>query len=141
MTKTKVIAITVFIFVAMLLTTGYLLWHGYLDPGKFEIKSVQWSSAKQVAVVAERSDNEALGGLEYFVLVGDHLFTETELRHALHSDKPVFSADRECLTLRWNDPHNLVITCDDKSITPGDINRQRHQSGEVTITYVNIPNI
>jgi hypothetical protein len=140
MTKTKLIAITAFIFAAMLFIGGYLLWHGYLDPGKFEIKAVQWSTAKQIAVVAERSDNQALGGLEYFVLIGDHLFTETELRHALHSDKPVFSADRDCLTLRWNDPHDLVITCDDKSIMSDDINVERHRSGEVTVTYVNIPN-
>jgi hypothetical protein len=140
MTKTRAISITVCIFVAALLTCGYLLFHGYFDHGKFEVKIVQWSTAKQIAVVAERSDNEALGGLEYFVLVGDHLFTETELRHALHSDKPVFSTDRECLTLRWSDPHNLVITCDDKSITPDDINVQRHKSGEVAISYVNIPN-
>jgi hypothetical protein len=141
MTKRNVIAITVCTFAAALFACGYLLFHGYFDPGKFEIKRVQWSTAKQIAVVAERSDNEASGGLEYFVLVGDHLFTETELRHALHSNKPVFSTDRECLTLRWNDPHNLVITCDDKSITPADINVQQHQSGGVTITYVNIPNI
>ena len=141
MTKTRVISITVCIFVAALFTCGYLLWHGYFDPGKFEIKRVQWSTAKQIAVVAERSDNGALGGLEYFVLIGDHLFTETELRHALHSDKPVFATDRECLTLHWNDPHNLVITCDDKSITPADINVQHHQNGGIAITYVNIPTI
>ena len=141
MTKRQTIAITVCTFFAMLLVGGYLLFHGYFDPGKYEIKTAEWSTAKQVAVVAERSDNQALGGLEYFVLIGDHLFTETELRHALHSDKPVFSADRDCLTLRWNDPHDLVITCDDKSITSADINRQKHQSGEVAISYVNIPNI
>jgi|SRR5271163_3251593 len=141
MTKTKVIAITVLIFVAMLLTAGYLLWHGYLDPGKFEIKSVQWSSAKQVAVVAKRSDNQALNGDEYFVLIGDHLFSEAELRHGLHSDRPVFSADRDCLALHWNDPHDLVITCNDKSITPANINVQRHRSGEVAISYVDIPSI
>ena len=134
MTKRKVIAITVCTFAAAVFACGYLLFHGYFDPGKYEIKRVQWSTAKQIAVVAERSDNQSLGGLEYFVLIGDHLFTETELRHALHSDIPVFSTDRECLTLRWNDPHDLVITCDDKSITRDDINVEHHRSGEVSLS-------
>jgi hypothetical protein len=141
MARTKRIAATVCTLVAVLVAGSYLLFHGYFDPGKFEIKTVQWSASKKVAVVARRSDNQALNGDEYFVLIGDHLFSETELRHALHSDKPVFSADRDCLTLRWNDPHDLVITCDDKSITPADINLQQHRSGEVAISYVNIPNI
>jgi hypothetical protein len=141
MTRTKAIATTVCTVVAVLIAGGYLLFHGYFDPGKFEIKTAQWSASKQVAVVAKRSDNQALNGDQYFVLIGDHLFSDTELRHALHSDKPVFSADRDCLTLRWNDTHDLVITCDDKSITPADINVQHHQSGEVTISYVDIPNI
>jgi hypothetical protein len=141
MTRIKTIAVTVCIVVATLLAGGYLLFHGYFDTGKFEIRTVQWSALKQVAVVAKRSDNQALNGDQYFVLIGDHLFSDTELRHALHSDKPVFSADRDCLTLRWNDPHDLVIACDDKSITPADINVQHHRSGEVAISYVDIPNI
>ena len=53
----------------------YALFHGYFDHGEFKIKQFQWSSANQVAMLVERSDNEALGGLDYYVLVGDHLFT------------------------------------------------------------------
>ena len=64
----------------------YALFHGYFDHGQFEIKQFQWSSANQVAMLAERSDNQALGGLDYYVLVGNHLFTPDELRHAYHSD-------------------------------------------------------
>jgi hypothetical protein len=141
MTKTKTIATVVCTGVAALLVGGYLLFRGYFDTGQFEIRTVQWSASKQVAVVAKRSDNQALNGDEYFVLIGDHLFSEAELRHGLHSDRPVFSADRDCLTLRWNDPHDLVITCNDRSITPANINVQRHRSGEVAISYVDIPNI
>jgi hypothetical protein len=50
----------------------YALFHGYFDHGQFEIKQFEWSSANQVAMLAERSDNEALGGLEYYMLIGDH---------------------------------------------------------------------
>jgi hypothetical protein len=53
----------------------YALFHGYFDHGQFEIKQFQWSSTGQVAMLAERSDHEALGGLEYYVLIGNHLFT------------------------------------------------------------------
>jgi hypothetical protein len=141
MTRIKTIAVAVCTVVAALLVGGYLLFHGYFDTGKYEIRTVQWSASKQVAVVAKRSDNQALNGDEYFVLIGDHLFSEAELRHGLHSDGPVFSADRDCLTLRWNDPHDLVITCDDKFMTPADISVQHHRSGQVAISYVNIPNI
>ncbi len=62
----------------------YALFHGYFDHGQFEIKQFQWSSANQVAMLAERSDNQALGGLEDYVVVGNHLFTPDELLHALY---------------------------------------------------------
>ena len=70
----------------------YALFHGYFDHGQFEIKRFQWSSTNQVAMVAKRSDREALGGLDYFVLIGNHLFTPVELRHAYYSNAVVFSA-------------------------------------------------
>jgi len=53
----------------------YGLFHGYFDRGQFEVNQVQWSSAKQVAIVAERSDQQALSGYTYFVLIGDHVFS------------------------------------------------------------------
>src|SRR6476660_6467460 len=70
----------------------YALFHGYFDDGQFVIKQFQWFSANQVAIVAERSDNHALGGLDYYVLIENHLLTADELRHAYHSDAVVFSA-------------------------------------------------
>jgi hypothetical protein len=71
-----------FLFAAGLAVGWYALFHGYFDHGHFEIKQVQWCSTNQVAMLAERWDDEALGGLDYYVLVGSHLFTATELRHA-----------------------------------------------------------
>src|SRR5438046_4179378 len=89
----------------------YALFHGYFDDGQFEIKKFQWSSANQVAMLVERSDHHALGGLDYYVLVGNHLFTPDELRHAYHSDAVVFSALSNDLTLRWDGPNRLIIEC------------------------------
>jgi len=141
MTRTKIIAATVCTLVAALLAGGYLLFHGYFDTGTFEIKNAQWSSPKQVAVVGKRSDREATNGDQYFVLIGDHLFSPRELRHAYYGHDVIFRANSDCLTLRWIDPHNIVVTCVDHSIEPGAIAVQQHRSGEVAISYINIPNI
>jgi hypothetical protein len=128
-----IVAIGVILFVL-----GYLLFHGYFDHGKFEIKQVQWSSSKQVAMLAERSDEEALGGLTYFVLIGDHVFSPDELRHAYHSDARVFAAMATCLDLQWKSSRNLVVACNGSYVAQEDIDVEKQQSGEVTITYVNI---
>jgi len=60
-TTTKVILVAA-VAVATSLGLGiYGLFHGYFDHGQFEIKQYQWSSKNQVAMLAERSDHEALG--------------------------------------------------------------------------------
>jgi hypothetical protein len=116
----------------------YALFHGYFDHGEFEIKQFQWSSANQVAMLAERSDHEALGGLEYYVLIGNHLFTPDELRHGYHSDAVVFSASENYLTLRWEGPNRLIIGCNGPTLGRDDINAQRQQVGNIAVSYENI---
>jgi hypothetical protein len=116
----------------------YGMFHGYFDHGQFEIKQFQWSSTNQVAMVAERSDREALGGLEYYVLIGDHLFTPDELRHAYYSNAVVFNTSSDCLTLRWNGQNKLTISCNGSTIDRDHINAQRQQIGNIAISYENI---
>ena len=116
----------------------YGLFHGYFDHGQFEIKQFQRSSTNQVAMVAERSDHQALGGLEYFVLIGSHLYTPTELRHAYYGNAVVFNASSDCLTLRWDGKDRLVIRCNGSVIDRSHINAQRQQSGNIAISYENI---
>jgi hypothetical protein len=116
----------------------YALFHGYFDHGQFEIKQSQWSSANRVAMLAERSDHEALGGLEYYVLIGDHLFTPTELRRAYYSNTVVFNAGSDCLTLRWDSPDRLIIRCNGSTIDNNHINAQKQKIGNVSIAYENI---
>lgn len=123
---------------AIFFVLGYLLFHGYFDHGKFEIIQTQWSSSKQVAMLAERSDNEALGGLTYFVLVGDHVFTPDELRHAFHSDARVFAAMATCLNLQWKSPSDLVVSCNGSYLEQEYIDVEKQQSGGISISYVNI---
>jgi hypothetical protein len=116
----------------------YGLFRGYFDHGQFEVKQSQRSSTNQVAMLAERSDHEALGGLEYYVLVGTHLFTPAELRRAYYSNAVVFNASSDCLTLHWDNPNRLTIKCDGSTIDRDHINTQRQQIGSVVISYENI---
>jgi hypothetical protein len=130
---------TVGTLAAVVLILVIALFHGYFDPGRFEIKDAQWSSSKQIAVVAERSDDQAMSSYSYFVLIGDHVFRPTELRHAYHSSARVFAADRSCLALHWKSPRSLRVTCADGSINPGDIDVQKRWVGDVEIVYKGIP--
>jgi len=116
----------------------YGLFHGYFDHGHFEIKQFQWSTTKQVAMIAERLDHEALGGLEYYVLIRNHLLTPAELRRAYYGDTVVFNASSNCLTLHWDSPDKLTIKCNGSIVDRSHINAQRQQSGNITISYENI---
>lgn len=116
----------------------YMLFHGYFDPGQFEIKQYQLSSRNEVAMLAERSDQRALGGPEYYVLIGDHLFTATELRHAYYGNAVVFNAASNCLALHWDSPNELTIRCNGSNIDRNHINSQRLRFGNIAISYENI---
>ena len=138
----KTIRIVLFIVFAAgvsLCIAAYGLFHGYFDNGQFEIKQEQWSSSKQVAIVAERSDQEALSSYTYFVLIGNHSFSPAELRHAYHSDAVVFAAASSCLDVHWESPSKLVVACNGSAIDDNHIDVQKKQSGGVTISYDNIP--
>jgi hypothetical protein len=125
--------------VAIMATAAmYGLAHGYFDHGQFRVMQFEWSSTYRVAMLARRSDRQALGGLEYFVLIGDHVFTPAELRHAYYSDAVVFNAASDCLTLHWDEPKRLAIRCSGSTIAKNDINVQRRQVGEVDVSYENI---
>lgn len=122
----------------LLIACLYALFQGYFDHGQFEIKQSQRLSANQVAMIAERSDHEALGGLEYYVLIGDHLFNPAELRHAYYSKAVIFNAASDCLTIRWDGPDRLIIRCNGSTIDKNHINAQKQQIGNVSIAYENI---
>jgi hypothetical protein len=134
---------TAFVVFASLITIMlvfgiYGLFRGYFDGGTFEITQVQWSPSKQVAIVAERSDKQALGGLTYFVVIDNHVLSPHELKLAYHSDAVVFDAMTACLNLHWESPSRLVVGCKGSYIDQEYINVEKWQSGEVAISYVNI---
>jgi hypothetical protein len=141
MSKLTNIGLGVTFLVGVLLVTAvYGLFHGYFDPGLFEIKQVEWSPSapRRAAVVAERSDHEAMTSDVYFVLVGDHVFSASEMRRAYHSDDVVFAAANDCLSVSWRDSHHLVLNCRNSTIDSAQINVRKTRAGVVAIAYVNI---
>lgn len=145
MRRSRAVASIAGVFVAIVIGVflmGMLVWrwfHGYYDAGDFVVKEAKWSPSRQLAVVAERPDNSALSGDQYFVLIGDHPFSKTELKLAYHSENTIFASDGSCLTLRWRDLHNLVVTCSHGFIEPSHIAVEKHQMGDVIVSYENIP--
>src|SRR5215472_4391428 len=123
------------------MATGvYALFHGYLDHGLFEVKQVEWSPSapRRVAIVAERSDHQAMSSNVYFVLVAGHVLSATELRRAYHSDDVVFAAASPCLNVSWKDPSQLVVSCPNGTIDSAHIDVRKPAADNVAITYVNI---
>ena len=117
----------------------YALFHGFFDSGTFEVMQSQWSRSKQLAVVGRRYDHAALGGLQYFVAIGTHPFSQADLEHAYYYDGLVFRAGSQCLTVEWITDHELAVRCSDHSIQSGEIAVQQKQVGNVTIIYQDIP--
>ena len=74
----------------------------------------------------------------YFVLVGDHVFSPSELRAAYYRHRVVFAAASDCVRIRWSDTHNLMVMCNNGAIDADHIELQQRKTGDVAITYVNI---
>lgn len=138
--RLKIACAGVGIFAIIAAGSLYAWVHGYFDHGQFAIKQVQWLSPNQVAMLVERlNTEEALGGLEYYVLVGNHLFTPVELRRAYYSNSAViFNTASNCVTLHWEGPNRLVITCNGSTIDRDQINAQRQRFGNIAISYEHI---
>lgn len=140
MSKSKrVLTAVICALVAMFVMIACGLFRGHFDHGRFEVKETSRSSSGRVAMVAERSDHEAMSSYVYFVFIGDHVFSPAELRTAYHSDHLVFAAASDCISVRWIDPHNLTVSCREGSIDTSHIDVQLRQAGDVVINYVNIP--
>jgi hypothetical protein len=123
-----------------LIGIAFALFYGYFDHGQYTIKQEAWSSGL-VAMVAERSDHEALSGDVYFVVIGDHIFTPSELRTAYYRHQAIFAADSNCLGVRWSGPRKLTVMCRDGFIESDHVDVQRHEAKGIAITYLNIPDI
>lgn len=135
----KLITLIVGVFLIALVWGVYALFHGSFDHGRFEMEQAQWSSSKQLAAVARRSDHEALSGDQYFVVIGDHPFSPADLKYSYYHDGVIFRAGGSCLTVRWENAHELIVACGDHSIQAEQIAVQWNQVGDIGVKYENIP--
>jgi hypothetical protein len=117
----------------------FLDFRGNLDRGRFEILRTVKNTENIIAIVAKRSDDQAMSGDQYFVFLADHVYSPTELRSALHRSHLIFNADRDGLKVDWRGPHDLVIECDSCGITKEGVNEQQFSSGNIKIQYLNFP--
>src|ERR1700728_5130036 len=122
--RSRSLVITALSCAVILIAVLYALFHGYLDRGRFEIRQSELSSTGRVAVVVNRSDRQAMSSYIQFILIGDHLFSASELPREYHSNRVVFAAAADCLELRWDGPKHLVVTCEGSSIDVDRINSQ-----------------
>ncbi len=116
-----------------------LAFLGILDSGKFEIVQSQKVSEGHIAMLARRSDNTALSGDTYFVVIGSHLYTGRELKRAFYSSRPVFVAGRPGLDIYSATANVLTIECKDCGITKDLIEKQRFSDNSVIVRYVGFP--
>jgi hypothetical protein len=115
------------------------LFRGDFDHGRFEVKETTRSSLGRIAMIARRSDDEAMNGDQYFVLLGDHVFSPNELRSAYYGRRVLFRSKDDCISIGWSGSNNLTVTCREGSISPNDIAVQSRNDGDVGVSYVNIP--
>ncbi len=134
----RAIGLMVCVLVAGACCAIYALFHGYFDHSQYQIKQVQWSPQKKVAVVVRRSDNQALNGDEYFLLLGDRVFALEEAKHAYYGKQAVFGTNQDCLAIRWSDASELLVTCNGHSIGSDQIDVKKDHVGNVRIIYENI---
>lgn len=134
-----VITLAIVIFLVAIVSGVYALFHGEFDRGNFQVERSTLSPSGQLAIVAKRSDHQALSGDQYFVVLGDHLPSPADLKHAYYHDGVVFRAGNDCLAVRWKTVRELVVTCKDNSIAADQIAVERRQTGDITVDYENIP--
>lgn len=138
-TSKTVLSIFVCIFLVVVASLAYGLFHGLFDNGNFHVEQERSSPSKQLAVVARRSDNQALSGDQYFIVVGDQSFSSADLKRAYYHDGVVFRAASKCLTVRWENRDTLIVECKDHSIKADQIAVQRSNVGNVRVAYEGIP--
>lgn len=130
-----------FLLIAACAIFGWLTlaFTGVLDSGRFEIMQSATLSSEHIAMLARRSDNTALSGDTYFVVIDNHLYTAKELKRAFYSSRPLFVAGRAGLMIRADARNMLTIECKSCGLTKDMIEKQLPSFDGLTIRYVGFP--
>jgi hypothetical protein len=120
----------------------FLFFDGHLEfRGHYEVLQILPYSKEKVAFEIERSDNQALSGPRYAVVVSDHTPSTPELRRALISfwwRRNFGLADRS-VNIIWSAPNLLTLATRAPGTSPDWIINQSHRIGKVVVQYSGRP--
>jgi len=130
------------VVLAALGSFGFLLFDGDLDfAGHYEILQAVSYSPHRVAFEIQRTDDQALNGPRYAVLVSDHTPTKIEMKHAIISfwRHRSFTLADQRVSIKWAGPYLLNLTTTAPETNPDWLVKQIHQLGDVRVRYSGQP--
>ena len=127
--------------VAVLGSAG-LLFDGDLDfGGRYTILQAVFYAPGRTAFEVQRTDDQALNGPRYAVLIGDHTPTDLDMKHAMISfwRHRSFSLADPSIVMKWTGPNVLALATTATGTNPEWVLSQSKQIGDVTIKYSGQP--
>ena len=113
---------------------------GTRDQGVFAVQSQANGESGRRSFVVERSDNAALSGNTFYVMVSDHLPNRGEMSAALHQGHVAFAVGRGGFITRWKGVDSLEVVCEANCPIYAEIVETRLNRFEgVEIRYVGFP--
>ena len=134
--------IIILVVLAVLGGFEFFVFDGDLDlSGHYEILQSVYYSPLRVAFEIQRTDDQALNGPRYAVLISDHIPTTIEMKHAIISPwrHRSFTLADQRINIQWTGPHLLTLTTTAPETSPDWLLQQRHQVGDVTVRYSGQP--
>jgi hypothetical protein len=89
-----------FVVICAIAVSLVMEFTGVLDSGNFAIVQSETLSPNHIAMLAVRSDNTALTGATYFVVIDNHLCSAKELEKAFYSSPRFLSQAEMVWTFR-----------------------------------------
>jgi hypothetical protein len=130
------------VILVVLVVSGFLLFDGDLDfGGHYEILQTVPYSPDRVAFEIQRTDDQALNGPRYAVLIDDHTPTTLEMKHAIISfwRHRSFTLAEKSISIEWAGPNMLSLTTTAAGTSPEWMLGQRRNIGDVIIKYSGQP--
>ena len=115
-----------------------LNFDGDLDfGGHYEVLQTVPYPNGSTAFEIKRSDNEALSGDRYAVMIDDHVPSTFELRRALISfwQRRSFRLADPRVSITWSGPDRLTLNTDAANTSPDWVINQPRRIGDVVIDY------
>lgn len=109
--------------------------------GRYVVLQAIPDTPGRIASEIQRTDDQALNGFRYAVLISDHTPTNLEMKHAIISfwrHKSFALADRS-VSIKWAGPDVLTLTTTAAGTRPEWVLRQRRQIGDIAILYSGQP--